>query len=46
MLAFDRVSYARLRALIDALNHLHSAPPLAPPSPESAHAAGSPTEEG
>jgi uncharacterized protein (TIGR00730 family) len=46
VLAFDRASYARLRALIDALNHLDSAPPLAPPSPDSAHAAGSPAEDG
>jgi uncharacterized protein (TIGR00730 family) len=45
VLAFDRMSYARLRALIDALNHLPSAPPLAPPSPDSAHAAGSPADD-
>jgi uncharacterized protein (TIGR00730 family) len=45
VLAFDRVSYARLRALIDALNHLESAPPLAPPSPDSAHAAGAPADD-
>jgi uncharacterized protein (TIGR00730 family) len=45
VLAFDRMSYARLRALIDAINHLESAPPLAPPSPDSAHAAGSPADD-
>ena len=46
VLAFDRMSYARLRGLIDALNHLESAPPLAPPSPDSAHAAGAPADDG
>ena len=45
VLTFDRVSYARLRVLIDALNHLASAPPLALPSPDSAQAAGSPVGE-
>ena len=45
VLAFDRVNFARLRALIDALNRLDSAPPLAPPSPDSAHAAGSPADD-
>jgi uncharacterized protein (TIGR00730 family) len=46
VLTFDRVSYARLRALIGALNGLPSAPPLALPSPDSAHAAGSPSDDG
>jgi uncharacterized protein (TIGR00730 family) len=45
VLAFDRVSYGRLRGLIDALNHLESAPPLALPSPDSAHAAGAPADD-
>jgi len=44
-LHFDRASHGRLRALIDALNRLPSAPPLAAPDPESAAAAGSPVEE-
>jgi uncharacterized protein (TIGR00730 family) len=43
-LHFDRASHGRLRALIDALNHLPSGPPLAAPDPESATAAGSPPE--
>jgi len=44
-LQFDRASHGRLRALIDAVNDLPSAPPLAAPDPESAAAAGSPVEE-
>ncbi|MGI8809280.1 MAG: TIGR00730 family Rossman fold protein [Acidimicrobiales bacterium] len=43
-LHFDRASHGRLRALIDALNRLPSAPPLAAPDPDSAEAAGSPPE--
>ena len=43
-LHFDRASHGRLRALIDALNRLPSAPPLAAPDAESAAAAGSPPE--
>jgi len=44
-LHFDRSSHGRLRALIDALNQLPSAPNLAAPDPDSAAAAGSPVEE-
>jgi uncharacterized protein (TIGR00730 family) len=43
-LHFDRASHGRLRSLIDALNALASAPPLAAPDPDSAEAAGSPPE--
>ncbi|MDQ3898784.1 MAG: Rossman fold protein, TIGR00730 family, partial [Actinomycetota bacterium] len=43
-LHFDRASHGRLRALIDALNALPSAPPLAAPDADSAAAAGSPPE--
>jgi hypothetical protein len=43
-LHFDRSSHGRLRSLIDALNSLPSAPPVAAPDPESATAAGSPPE--
>ena len=43
-LHFDRASHGRLRTLIDALNSLPSAPPLAAPDPDSAKAAGSPPE--
>ena len=43
-LHFDRASHGRLRALIDALNSLPSAPPVAAPDPDSAEAAGSPPE--
>ena len=43
-LHFDRASHGRLRALIDALNNLSSAPPLAAPDADSATAAGSPPE--
>ena len=43
-LHFDRASHGRLRALIDALNGLPSAPPLAAPDADSATAAGSPPE--
>ena len=42
---FDRLSFGRLRALIGSVNALESAPPLAPPHPDSAHAAASPPEE-
>jgi hypothetical protein len=45
-LHFDRASHGRLRALIDALNALPSAPAaVAAPDPDSAAAAGSPVEE-
>ena len=44
--AFDRMSHGRLRALIDAVNRLASAPPLAQPDPSSAQAAASPPETG
>jgi uncharacterized protein (TIGR00730 family) len=43
-LHFDRASHGRLRALIDALNALPSAPPLTAPDPDSAAAAFSPPE--
>jgi hypothetical protein len=43
---FDRLNFGRLRLLIDALNALPSAPPLAPPHPDSAHAAASVPDEG
>ena len=43
-LHFDRASHGRLRALIDALNALPSAPPVAAPDADSAAAAGSPPE--
>jgi len=44
-LHFDRASHGRLRALIDALNHLPSAPPaVAAPDRDSAAAAGTPPE--
>jgi hypothetical protein len=44
-LHFDRASHGRLRALIDALNTLPSAPPLlAGPDPDSARSAGSPPD--
>jgi len=43
-LHFDRASHGRLRALIDALNTLPSAPPLAAPDTDSVQAAGSPPE--
>jgi uncharacterized protein (TIGR00730 family) len=45
VLTFDRLDYGRLRALIDAVNHLSSAPPLAPPAADSALAAGSPPDD-
>ena len=45
-LAFDRSSHGRLRALIDALNRLPSAPPLALPDAGATSAAGSPPETG
>ena len=44
-LHFDRQRHGRLRALIDALNRLPSAPPLAAPDQASATAAGSPPDE-
>jgi uncharacterized protein (TIGR00730 family) len=43
-LHFDRASHGRLRALIDALNNLPSAPALSAPDPDSAAAAGAPPE--
>ncbi len=45
-LAFDRASHGRLRALIDALNLLPSAPPLAMPDAAATGAAASPPETG
>lgn len=45
-LRFDRVSHGRLRAMIDALNSLASAPELAPPHPDSARAAASAPDGG
>jgi uncharacterized protein (TIGR00730 family) len=45
-LHFDRMRHGRLRAMIDALNRLPSAPPLAAPDRASASAAGAPPEEG
>ena len=42
-LHFDRSSHGRLRALIDALNALASAPPVAAPDRDSITAAGSPS---
>ncbi len=44
-LQFDRMSHGRLRALVDALNGLGSAPPLAAPDSASAMAAGSPPHQ-
>ncbi len=44
--SFDRMSHGRLRGLIDAVNRLPSAPPLARPDPASALAAGSPPDTG
>jgi uncharacterized protein (TIGR00730 family) len=41
---FDRMNHGRLRALIDALNRLPSAPPLALPDRGATSAAGSPPE--
>jgi uncharacterized protein (TIGR00730 family) len=43
-LHFDRASHGRLRAFIDALNGLGSAPAIAVPDADSAVAAGSPPE--
>ncbi|MBA3267135.1 MAG: hypothetical protein H0T70_02615, partial [Acidimicrobiia bacterium] len=43
---FDRASFGRLRAMIDALNRLGSAPALAPPSADSARAAATVADEG
>lgn len=43
-LHFDRASHGRLRALIDALNALASAPAITVPDADSAVAAGSPPE--
>ena len=45
-LIFDRSSHGRLRALIDALNRLASAPPLAMPDAGATGAAASPPETG
>jgi hypothetical protein len=42
VLRFDRARQGRLRSLIDVLNWLPSAPPLAPPDPDAAIAAGTP----
>jgi uncharacterized protein (TIGR00730 family) len=44
-LQFDRASHGRLRAFIDALNRLPSAPALTAPDPSSAAAAGSPPDD-
>jgi uncharacterized protein (TIGR00730 family) len=46
-LHFDRVSHGRLRALIDAINRLPSAPPLDGPEvdPDAVERAGSPVED-
>jgi uncharacterized protein (TIGR00730 family) len=45
--AFDRMSYGRLRAFIDALNALPSAPPLVePPDVTATEAAATPPESG
>ena len=44
--SFDRSSHGRLRALIDDLNRLPSAPPLAAPDANAAGAAASPPETG
>ena len=46
VLEFDRLNYGRLRSLVDAVNALRSAPPLAPPHPDSARAAASVSDEG
>jgi uncharacterized protein (TIGR00730 family) len=43
---FDRMSHGRLRSLIDALNRLPSAPPLAAPDASAASSAGSPPDTG
>jgi uncharacterized protein (TIGR00730 family) len=45
-LAFDRSSHGRLRALIDALNRLPTAPPLAAPDAAAMGAAGTPPDTG
>ena len=42
VLHYDRARQGRLRSLIDALNRLPSAPPLAPPDADAAVAAGTP----
>jgi uncharacterized protein (TIGR00730 family) len=42
VLAFDRMRHGRLRAFIDALNRLPSAPPAAAPDLAAAEAAGTP----
>ena len=44
-LEVDHLSHGRLRALIDAVNALPSAPPLAPPTADSARAAASIPED-
>ena len=48
VLRYDRARQGRLRALIDVLNQLPSAPPLAQPDPDATVAAGAPvgTETG
>ncbi|MCA1692407.1 MAG: LOG family protein, partial [Actinobacteria bacterium] len=43
---FDRMSHGRLRALIDALNRLSSAPPLTVPDIAATSAAGTPPDAG
>ena len=40
VLTIEHLSYGRLRALVDAVNQLPSAPRLAPPGADSVHAAG------
>jgi len=42
---FDRANHGRLRAMIDVLNNLASAPPLARPHPDSARAAATAPDE-
>jgi uncharacterized protein (TIGR00730 family) len=44
-LEFDRLNHGRLRAMIDALNGLASAPPLAAPPPDRARAAAAMPDE-
>ena len=48
VLRYDRARQGRLRSLVDVLNHLPSAPPLAQPDPDATAAAGAPvgTEAG
>ncbi len=44
VLRYDRARQGRLRSLIDVLNQLPSAPPLAPPDPDAAVAAATPLD--